>query len=36
MATRSHAQCGRATLIDDASAQAFLAGLPRLQPKAGR
>jgi hypothetical protein len=26
-------KCGRATLIDDASARAFLAGLPRLKPR---
>jgi hypothetical protein len=28
-------KCGRATLIDDASARAFLAGLPRLMPNRG-
>jgi hypothetical protein len=27
-------KCGKATLIDDASARAFLASLPRLTPKA--
>lgn len=29
-------KCGRATLIDDASARAFLARLPRLMPRSDR